>query len=757
MEKKTDIKIINLSSKNLTETEKNILKKGLKFTPTPSKKDTEELKKDISEFTRKIRLAEFFHNTETNDISIIRNKSDYTPPKKRNPALDTFAENIANIQLKTSPNPHTRQNISKNERDAIKSLAEDISIIIKQADKGGAVVLMNKNHYVNMAEAILLDGNYYEQLETNPQKRNKLKYNQHINKHSKCMTKKELKFLKEFEIRESQFYGLPKVHKSQRIKLICETTITPDVTIPNVTDLKLRPIIAGPSCLTNRLSNFLDILLKPITKQISSHLKDTTDFLRKLPDTTKDNTILVTCDIESLYSNISHELGLEALEFWLDRYPDTIPSRFTKEFLLDSMKFILQHNTFQFNELFFRQIRGTAMGTKVAPTYATLTIGFLEEKLYKSISEKFGEENGKIFKDSWKRYLDDCFLLWSQSQGEVSDLHNILNSLHQHINFTMEINTTSIPFLDCLIQINGTKISTDIYYKPTDSKTYLLFSSCHPKHTKISIPFSLARRLKTIVSNPVTLETRFQELTEFLKKQKYPPSLIEGGINKIKNISRENLLRDKGTEENNTATLAFITTHNPLNPDVFRDIKQDLNILNRDPHMREVLGDFSILKSVRQPPNLKKLLTRAKFTAMTHTPTHTVTRCNRPNCGLCSHLLEGNSFTFKCGKTVTTKFDMSCDVKNVIYVIVCQGCQEEYIGETQNLRERMRVHRQHIRQPETRTMHVSQHIDQCTQTQPKFKTFPIFKMTTTDTATRRSKEIQLIKCFKPTLNRRDLA
>ena len=171
--------------------------------------------------------------------------------------------------------------------------------------------------------------------------------------------------------------------------------------------------------------------------------------------------------------------------------------------------------------------------------------------------------------------------------------------------------------------------------------------------------------------------------------------------------------------------------------------------------MKEILQNLSILKSVRQPPNLKKLLTRAKFTDETHPPTNTVTRCNRSNCGLCTHLLEGNTFTFKCGKTVTTKFNMSCDVRCVIYVMVCQGCQEEYIGETHNLRERMRVHRQHLRQPETRTIYVSQHIDQCTKSQPKFKTFPIFKMKTADLLTRRKKETDLIECFKPKLNKKN--
>ena len=45
---------------------------------------------------------------------------------------------------------------------------------------------------------------------------------------------------------------------------------------------------------------------------------------------------------------------------------------------------------------------------------------------------------------------------------------------------------------------------------------------------------------------------------------------------------------------------------------------------------------------------------------------------------------------------------MSCDVKIVVYVITCRGCNEIYIGETVNLRHRTTVHNQQIRDPSTR-------------------------------------------------------
>ena len=82
---------------------------------------------------------------------------------------------------------------------------------------------------------------------------------------------------------------------------------------------------------------------------------------------------------------------------------------------------------------------------------------------------------------------------------------------------------------------------TDIYYKKTDSEQYLLFSSCHPRHTKINIPYNLARRLRTIISEEQVLETRRKELKSFLVKQKYPENIINMGIDRAMNLDKSYL------------------------------------------------------------------------------------------------------------------------------------------------------------------------------------------------------------------------
>ena len=78
--------IYNLSNRKL-----NVLMMGLKYTPTPEKNNPYELNDDVNEFLRKIRFWEYFHDEENNDESLVKKKSNFTPPIGRNESLDMYA------------------------------------------------------------------------------------------------------------------------------------------------------------------------------------------------------------------------------------------------------------------------------------------------------------------------------------------------------------------------------------------------------------------------------------------------------------------------------------------------------------------------------------------------------------------------------------------------------------------------------------------------------------------------------------------
>ena len=96
-------------------------------------------------------------------------------------------------------------------------------------------------------------------------------------------------------------------------------------------------------------------------KRVKSFLKNSTDLVCRL-QTLKvpPNAYLVTLDIESLYTNITHE---EAIVSFLKRFV-TDPQ---KVFLLDLFKYVLKNKVFHFAEHVYSQLCGIAMGTKLAP------------------------------------------------------------------------------------------------------------------------------------------------------------------------------------------------------------------------------------------------------------------------------------------------------------------------------------------------------------------------------------------------------
>ena len=90
----------------------------------------------------------------------------------------------------------------------------------------------------------------------------------------------------------------------------------------------------------------------------------------------------------------------------------------------------------------------TAMGSKVAPTYATLTLGYLEFLLQTEILNLWGEDSANYTSKHWKRFLIDCFIIWIEDDERLYTFYNILNKLDPNIKFTMEESTDKIPFLD---------------------------------------------------------------------------------------------------------------------------------------------------------------------------------------------------------------------------------------------------------------------------------------------------------------------
>ena len=159
-----DLKVnlsVNLSRRNLSSAEISLLSKGLKFVPTANKIDQAKLKRELEEYGRKLRLMWHFRNDER-PFSQERFKPKSTfNPRNKDAVIETYLscleERLLDIEI-----PSKRfNNLTKDERNAMYSLKDDKSIIIKGADKGSAVIVWDRDDYIKEATKQLQDKEVY--------------------------------------------------------------------------------------------------------------------------------------------------------------------------------------------------------------------------------------------------------------------------------------------------------------------------------------------------------------------------------------------------------------------------------------------------------------------------------------------------------------------------------------------------------------------------------------------------------------------
>ncbi|CAM5130490.1 unnamed protein product [Natator depressus] len=660
--------IVNLSNYTLSPAEAAVLSRGLSFCPsTPS--NMIQFCGDLESYFRRLRLKEYFQDTseQHNDPQrpayqhYKKKDSRWTPPEGRNSRLDFYIECFrrrarAEIVEKQHHLPH---NLSRAEHNAIHSLRNNSNIIIKKADKGGAVVIMNRSEYEQEAARQLSNTTFYKPLPSDPTESYQ-KHLQHLLKKLPEKAQDQIRTDTPLEPRPGIFYLLPKIHKPGN---------------PG------RPIISGIGTLTAGLSGYVDSLLRPYATSTPSYLRDTTDFLRKLQSIADlpDNTILATMDVEALYTNIPHKDGLQAIK-------NTIPDNVTANLVAELCDFVLTHNYFTFGDNVYLQISGTAMGTLMAPQYANIFMADLEQRFLSS---------RPLTPLLYLRYIDDIFIIWTHGKEALEEFHHDFNNFHPTINLSLVQSTQEIHFLDTTVLINNGHINTTLYRKPTDRYSYLHASSFHPDHTTRSIVYSQALRYNRICSNPSDRDRHLQDLYQAFLQLQYPPAEVKKQIDRARRVPRSHLLQDRPNKENNRTPLA-VTFSPQLKP--LQCIIKDLQpILKDDPTLSQILGERPVL-AYRQPPNLKRILTN------NHIPHNRTTNpgtypCNKARCQLCPHIYSGNTITGPNNISHTIRGSFTCTSTNVIYAIMCQQCPSAmYIGQTgQSLRKRINGHKSDVK------------------------------------------------------------
>ena len=227
----------------------------------------------------------------------------------------------------------------------------------------------------------------------------------------------------------------------------------------------------------------------------------------KFTEASHHNTLI---DVVSLYPSIPHDFGLCAhKDFLLDRnLPNIVVNG-----IHNMTGLVLKKNVFEFNSECFLQTSDTAIGTKMAPAYANIVMSIFERNLLTGYCNK---------PLVWFRYIDDIFAIWTYGEDKFKDFMLYINSIHSSFQFTCNYSKECVQFLEVSVSVdNSGNITTDLYVKPTDTQQYLMATSCHPNHTKRSIPYSQALCILRICSSKESAKIRCTELVDCLVKRGY--------------------------------------------------------------------------------------------------------------------------------------------------------------------------------------------------------------------------------------------
>lgn len=411
----------------------------------PDNFEDEEYSKTLLKVKKKVRSCPFASESRIGFSSLITTlnnmKDDLQKYKHKNPVTFKYSKEVKMVRELKKKYP---------------------SVIFKPADKNIGIVAMDIHKYNDLVLAHLNDTSTYK-LESNTFARNHIIQRRCLILYKEflgtplhagpfALSNSEMNYLLQFkDFKVPYFYILPKLHKEG--------------------PLKGRPIAGAVNWITTPIAKILDFKLRNYVKQLEFSLKNSQELVDDIATTIRrDNSTIITADVESLYPNIV----LEYLYEMFQNDPKICH-------LLPLVQFVCDNSYVQYNNNIYKQLKGIAMGTNCAVSLANI---YMAKLIDNRIRKYMDPLNSKFCILGYKRYIDDLIF---HCTGNTTNFYFVKMDISLSclkLNYQL-MNDNKAQFMD--IEISTTlfdnKFHCAVYQKPLNKYNYLPPSSNHAPHT----------------------------------------------------------------------------------------------------------------------------------------------------------------------------------------------------------------------------------------------------------------------------------
>jgi predicted GIY-YIG superfamily endonuclease len=401
-----------------------------------------------------------------------------------------------------------------NTLNSIKLTLKSENLIIQKADKGNAVVILNKCDYVEKCEKFFEENEIMER-KSDPTAKFQLECKVTVRACVALFKWHEMNKIIQMNPSAPRFFGLPKIHKS---------------------GFPIRPVVSNVAAPNHLIARKVNSVFREQTKFTPKYgVRNTVDFIKQLSKVKIPNKCtLVSFDVCNLFTSVPPKEALEIAETIL--LQKSVPAPIISE-LCELIKMCTSQNYFLYNGKFFEQPKGLAMGSPLSPLLADIYMDHFEKDLF---SSKCGLNKNIL---CWFRYVDDVFCAWTGSDRQLNLFLSHLNSINQNLKFTCEVEDNSaINFLDVNIRKIDDHLEFSIFRKNSFTDQIIHSNSRHCLSQKLSAFHSMLHRLMNIPMSRTNFNKELTTIKLIAKNNGYSDRLIDKLYrNKIKKIAMKDI------------------------------------------------------------------------------------------------------------------------------------------------------------------------------------------------------------------------